>query len=141
MATIARDLGDHVSRDGGVAYVVDYGDWHSLGDTLQALRDHRKADVLSSPGAADLTAHVDFEAIATAARPARVSKLTTQGIFLERLGITQRANALAKGLTSTALESHLAAHRRLTHPDQMGTLFKVMAIYAADTPVPPGLDA
>ena len=140
-ATIATEIGQRTCRDGGAAFVVDYGDWRSQGDTFQALRHHSFADVLASQGAADLTAHVDFEAIALAASPAQVSKLTPQGVFLERLGITERATALAKGLSGAALENHVAAHRRLTHPSEMGTLFKVMAIFAPDTPMPPGLDA
>ena len=138
---VAGEIGRRICRDGGVAMIADYGDWRSLGDTLQALQDHKIEDTLKSPGAADVTAHVDFEAIAEAASPARHSKLTPQGIFLERLGITKRAQTLANGLSGDALESHIAAHRRLTHPDEMGTLFKVIAIFGPDTPMPPGLSA
>ncbi|MBZ0124567.1 MAG: class I SAM-dependent methyltransferase, partial [Roseovarius sp.] len=61
--------------------------------------------------------------------------------FLERLGITQRAQALAQGLTGAALETHIAAHRRLTHPAEMGTLFKAMALFPQTAAPPPGLDA
>ncbi len=140
-AAIAREIGQRVCCDGGAAFIVDYGGWRSLGDTLQALQDHAFADPLASCGAADLTAHVDFEAIAKAAVSAQHTKLTPQGIFLERLGITARAQSLAEGLSGETLESHVAAHRRLTHGREMGTLFKVMAIYAPDTALPPGLDA
>lgn len=136
---ISEEIGRRICRDGGVAFVVDYGDWRSLGDTLQALRNHAHEDALNSPGDADLTAHVDFETIAAAAAPAQHSKLTLQGSFLERLGITARANILATELCGKELESHIAAHRRLTHAGEMGTLFKVMAIFAPDTPLPPGL--
>jgi len=139
--TILEELGRRICRDGGVALIVDYGDWRSLGDTLQALRNHQHEDVLSSPGAADLSAHVDFEAVGAAASPAQHSKLTPQGVFLERLGITARAKNLAGKLSKKELESHIAAHHRLTHAGEMGTLFKVMAIFAPDTPVPPGLSA
>ncbi len=139
--TILEELGRRICRDGGAALIVDYGDWRSLGDTLQALRNHQQEDVLSSPGAADLSAHVDFEAIGAAVSPAQHSKLTPQGVFLERLGITARANNLADKLSDKELESHIAAHRRLTHAGEMGTLFKVMAIFAPDTPPLPGLSA
>jgi SAM-dependent MidA family methyltransferase len=61
-----------------------------------------------------------------------------QGVFLERLGITQRAQALASRMGGDELENHVAAHRRLTHPDEMGSLFKALAIYSADTPAPAG---
>ncbi|MGB3556747.1 MAG: class I SAM-dependent methyltransferase, partial [Jannaschia sp.] len=96
---------------------------------------------LATPGGADLTAHVDFEAVARAAAPARASAMTAQGVFLERLGIATRAEALAKRLDGPALASHLAAHRRLTHPAEMGDLFKVMALVAPGAPLPPGVDA
>ncbi|MEK6215737.1 MAG: SAM-dependent methyltransferase [Boseongicola sp.] len=139
--TILEELGRRTCRDGGVALIVDYGDWRSLGDTLQALRNHQHVDVLSSPGAADLSAHVDFEAIGAAVSPAHHTRITPQGIFLERLGITARANNLAGKLADKELDSHIAAHRRLTDAGEMGTLFKVMAIFAPNTPVPPGLSA
>ena len=111
----------------------------SLGDTLQALSGHAPTDPLTAPGTADLTAHVDFEAIATAS-PARFTRLTPQGVFLDRLGIVDRTQALAANLTGPALESHLAAHRRLTHPAEMGHLFKVMGLYPAQHLPPPGLE-
>ncbi|RKF17199.1 class I SAM-dependent methyltransferase [Roseovarius spongiae] len=137
---IAAALGARIAREGGAALIVDYGDWRAQGDTFQALRDHAPADPLAEPGKADLTAHVDFEALARAAAPALHSRLTPQGVWLERLGITARAQALAAGLSGAALESHVAAHRRLTHPAEMGTLFKVMALYAQGAAPPPGLD-
>lgn len=138
-AGIAAELGHRIGAHGGAALIVDYGGWRSLGDTVQAVQEHERADILAAPGTADLTAHVDFEAIARAA-PCRVSRLVPQGVFLERLGITARAQALARGLEGEGLESHVAAHRRLTHPDEMGTLFKVMALYPDTAAPPPGLD-
>lgn len=134
--TITRQI----SRKGGVALVLDYGDDTSTGDTLQAVQRHRKVDPLESPGEADLTAHVDFAALARSARDVSVTKLTAQGVFLERLGITARAQALAAGLSGEKLESHIAAHRRLTHPEEMGTLFKAIAFYHLEAPLPPGFD-
>ncbi len=127
---------------GGIALIVDYGDRHSLGDTLQAVKNHQMVSPLADPGSADLTAHVDFEALALAAElPGICAEMTTQGTFLERLGITQRAQALAKSLTGSPRDQHIAAHRRLTHPEEMGTLFKVLVLYEAGTPTPPGIAA
>lgn len=137
---IAATLGTRIADQGGTALIIDYGDWRSRGDTFQAIRRHEKVSPLSRPGEADLTAHVDFEALAEAARPAAASTLTPQGVLLERLGITPRANALAKKLSGPPLSSHIAAHRRLTHPDEMGTLFKAIALYQPGTPCPPGFD-
>jgi SAM-dependent MidA family methyltransferase len=124
-----------IARHGGVAYWIDYGGWRSQGDTLQALRQHAFDDPLAHPGEADLTAHVDFEPLAVLA-PAYA--FDTQGAFLTRLGIDARAERLAQNLTGTALESHWAAHRRLTHPEEMGSLFKVLAVTSVDAPPPPG---
>ena len=140
-AALMNQIGAHIAAEGGAALIIDYGDWRSLGDTLQALARHQPVNPLTDPGDADLTAHVDFEALAEAAAPARHSRVTPQGVFLERLGITQRAQNLAQSLNGKALEVHIAAHRRLTHPAEMGNLFKVMAVYADGQQVPPGLEA
>ncbi|MCF3593094.1 SAM-dependent methyltransferase [Rhodobacteraceae bacterium LMO-12] len=136
---IVDEIGTRIETNGGVALIVDYGDWRSLGDTLQALRAHTPADPLTTPGNCDLTAHVDFEALANAA-PCAHTRLTPQGVFLERLGITARAQALATHLEGDALEGHIAAHRRLTHPAEMGTLFKVLGLYPNRATPPPGLE-
>lgn len=141
LAGFVGDLGQRINAHGGAALFIDYGDWRSLGDTLQALRGHQPVDPLDAPGTADLTTHVDFEAVSLAAAPARFTRLTTQGVFLERLGITQRAQALAQALSGDPLQSHIAAHRRLTHPAEMGDLFKVMGIYPDTSTPPAGLEA
>jgi NADH dehydrogenase [ubiquinone] 1 alpha subcomplex assembly factor 7 len=139
LPAIAATLGARIAAHGGAAIIVDYGGWRSKGDTLQALRGHAPENPLASPGAADLTAHVDFEALALAAG-VPCTGLTDQGVLLRRLGIDQRAARLAAGLTGAALQSHLAAHHRLTDPAEMGSLFKAIAFHAAGTPAPPGFD-
>ncbi|MCB2128560.1 MAG: SAM-dependent methyltransferase [Rhodobacteraceae bacterium] len=143
LPAIAAEIGNRIARHGGLAIVVDYGGWHSLGDTLQALAGHRPVSPFDAPGEADLTAHVDFEALAHSLGMTQgvcVTPLVPQGVFLERLGITGRARQLARHLTGQPLESHVAAHRRLTHPEEMGQLFKVIAGYRKDSPCPPGFD-
>jgi len=45
---------------------------------------------------------------------------------------------LAKKLSGPALEQHIAAHRRLTHPDEMGKVFKALALFPKASPPPPG---
>ena len=135
---VASEIGAHIADHGGCALIIDYGDWHSVGDTLQALQGHAPANPFANPGMADLTAHVDFEAIAKAATC--FTRVTPQGVFLERLGITPRAQALAKGLTDAALEAHIQAHWRLTHPDAMGSLFKVIGLFPSNGIPPAGLE-
>jgi NADH dehydrogenase [ubiquinone] 1 alpha subcomplex assembly factor 7 len=129
------EVATRIARHGGVAYWIDYGGWRSQGDTLQALRAHAPDDPLAHPGEADLTAHVDFEPLAALAS---AYAYDTQGAVLSRLGIDARAERLARNLTGPALESHRAAHRRLTHPEEMGSVFKVLALTSAGAPPPPG---
>jgi SAM-dependent MidA family methyltransferase len=138
-APILTTVANRISTNGGAALIFDYGDWRSVGDTLQAIQDHAPTDPLAAPGHADLTAHVDFEALINATKSCIPSRITPQGVFLERLGITQRATTLAKTLTGPALDSHIAAHRRLTHPQEMGNLFKTFGIVPKGTAMLPGL--
>lgn len=137
-APAMQALSERISTHGGAALIIDYGGWRSRGDTLQALRAHAPEDPLAHPGEADLTAHVDFEALALAAPAIAHTALTEQGTLLQRLGIDQRAARLASALTGAARDSHLAAHRRLTHPAEMGSLFKALAFHPHNTPPPPG---
>lgn len=134
MAGIARRIAAH----GGLAVAIDYGNWQGWGDTFQALRRHAPEDPLTHPGEADLTAHVDFAPLALAAAQAgaRVSQMVTQGEWLTRLGIGARAGRLAQAGDGGAM----AALHRLTAPGEMGHLFKVLAIWAPDAPVPPGFE-
>ncbi|MGE4611900.1 MAG: SAM-dependent methyltransferase [Paracoccaceae bacterium] len=138
---VAAVLGDHIAKHGGVALVVDYGDWDGAGDTLQAVKNHDSVNELDHPhGEADVTAHVNFAAIARAAGAARTEGLAPQGTFLERIGINQRAQTLAGGADKKIVEEIGSAHHRLTHPEEMGTLFKVMAIVHKDAPHVPGFE-
>lgn len=139
-SSIVARLSSIIATHGGAALIVDYGDWRSHGDTFQAVRNHQPVDPLAEPGLADLTAHIDFEALAIAALPCPSTAMTPQGVLLERLGITARAQKLGLALTGAALDAHIAAHRRLTHPEEMGRLFKALALYAPGSPPPPGFD-
>lgn len=121
-----------ILRDGGAALVVDYGYARGAGDTLQAVRAHRSVPVLDAPGESDITAHVDFGALAAAARGegATVSGPVPQGAFLQRLGIGPRAAFLRRTATARQAAAIDAALRRLTERGEMGDLFKVMALCA-----------
>ncbi|WP_439139174.1 class I SAM-dependent methyltransferase [Roseicyclus sp.] len=137
---LAGEIGRRIATQGGGALIIDYGARDSRGDTFQALAAHAHVDPLAAPGQADLTAHVAFGPIAQAALPARASAICPQGVFLERIGMTPRAEKLARSLGGAALQSHIAAHKRLTHPDEMGHLFKVLALTPEGSPLPPALD-
>ncbi|MCC6008275.1 MAG: SAM-dependent methyltransferase, partial [Rhodobacteraceae bacterium] len=104
---------------------------------------HAPTDPLEAPGLADLTAHVDFEALDRAARKVpgvAVSPPCEQGRWLERLGIAARAARLAERMRGEARAMHLAAYRRLTDPAEMGSLFKAIALTPAAAPPFPGLE-
>lgn len=139
---LAGEIGRRLARQGGAALLIDYGHARSaLGESLQALRDGRPADPLAAPGAADLTAHVDFQALAEAAEAAgaRAHGPVEQGAFLRALGIEARAEGLARKATPTQRRALAAAVDRLTAPTQMGSLFKVLALTPPNASVPAGL--
>ncbi|MDE0305789.1 MAG: SAM-dependent methyltransferase [Albidovulum sp.] len=135
---VLRPICEKISEFGGVALIVDYGDWEIRGSTLQAVHRHGRVDPFSSPGCADISAHVDFKSLSGLAGEAAVTEMTTQGEFLLRLGIRERARKLSKNLKGRALEEHAAAFERLTSPEQMGSLFKAVAFYSRHFPLPPG---
>ena len=142
-SAIAEAIGERVARDGGAALIIDYGHPRTAtGDTLQAVRRHAFDDVLDRPGEADLTHHVDFEALARAAAAAGARPFgpIPQGVFLGRLGIDHRATTLLASATPEQVSDIRAALRRLVHPREMGELFKVVAIAHPDLPPPPGFD-
>ena len=138
----AAQVASHLAANGGVALIIDYGYSKSApGDTLQAVRGHRFAPLLDKPGEQDLTAHVDFEAVADTARKAgaRVTAVVPQGQWLDRLGIAARARTLVMAHPDRSNEIE-AARDRLCSPDQMGNLFKVIAIHSPAWPAPAGFE-
>lgn len=142
-ATLVAALGERARRHPLAALIIDYGHTaHGLGDTLQAVRGHTYADPLGEPGEADLTAHVDFEALVEAAGEAQLSAHgpLPQGRFLLALGLAQRCERLARD-NPAAAETIVSGARRLVDPQQMGALFKVLALTGAGQPKPPGFEA
>ncbi|MDQ3143318.1 MAG: SAM-dependent methyltransferase [Pseudomonadota bacterium] len=139
---LAEDLAYRLAIGGGAAIIGDYGHVGSRGgDTLQAVRNHKFADVLDDVGEQDLTAHVDFQHLIWAAQlgGAQSGRVVSQGSWLETLGIGPRASALAARNPDQA-ETIAAARRRLCDEAEMGTLFKVMAFAAPGWPLPAGLE-
>ncbi len=135
---LAAALAARLARDGGAALFLDYGAATGGGDTLQAIRDGNPADPLATPGEADLTAHVDFAALARAAAPAAIHGPVSQGLFLARLGLHRRIDRLAQGQPPGHVAALLAAAQRLTEPAHMGRLFQAMALTHPDLPTPSG---
>ena len=127
---LAEDIARIIAAKGGAALMIDYGYGEAAGfsETLQAVSGHRFADALNEPGEDDISAHVDFAALAQAGKRGGTSVFgpVTQGLFLAHIGITERAEQLMKANPDEA-EKLLGATERLIGNDQMGKLFKALA--------------
>jgi len=128
---VALEIGRRVRTD-GAALIIDYGHaWYGLGETLQAVAGHSFTDPLRAPGEADLTAHVDFAALAQSAQiiGGRIHGPISQRDLLRGLGIDKRAAALKTRAPERAAEIDQALARlTATGPRGMGELFKALAI-------------
>ncbi|MDX9861791.1 MAG: SAM-dependent methyltransferase [Rhodospirillales bacterium] len=134
-------IGRRLANMGGAALIIDYGHSRSAaGDTLQAVRAHSYHDPLTDPGSADLTAHVDFEVVRRVATEAGAHTFgpLEQGAFLERLGLEARAASLANRASRDQAKAIREARHRLIGADQMGRLFKAIALQHPSLPSPPG---
>jgi NADH dehydrogenase [ubiquinone] 1 alpha subcomplex assembly factor 7 len=142
-------LAAHVASQGGAALLIDYGATEAgTGDTLQAVQRHRFVDPLAEPGQADLTTQVQFARVkaVAVAHKARVHGPVAQGVFLARLGLAERADALMRHATPSQAAAIAAATERLAGmkglaPTAMGTLFKAIAITGPRLGLLPGFDS
>lgn len=128
---IMQTLAEQINKHQGAALIIDYGHLVSgFGDTFQAMAQHAYADPLVAPGENDLTSHVDFQPLTAAAQAADLQSVhtATQGDFLLNLGLLERAGSLGRGKDEADQNRIHSEVERLAAPDQMGTLFKVMAI-------------
>lgn len=139
--SIVREATDHIVKHGGASLWIDYGYAESDGsDTLQSVSSHGSVGPLTKPGDVDITSHVDFGALAQAAKIAGgyVPPLSSQGDFLHALGIDIRADRLKLHALENQKIDIDAAVQRLTGAQEMGNLFKVMAILSTETKEVPG---
>lgn len=129
-AALMHKIATRIVEDGGAGLFLDYGYLTpAVGDSFQALRRHVYADPLTDPGKADLTTHVDFAALANAAKAAGLhADLATQGDYLLRMGLLERAGLLGANADAAGREAISDAVERLAAPEQMGDLFKVLAV-------------
>jgi NADH dehydrogenase [ubiquinone] 1 alpha subcomplex assembly factor 7 len=137
------ELVARLAKQGGLLLIIDYGySLPGLGSTLQAVKDHQFVDPFEDPGAHDLTAHVNFLELSNLARmrDLKIRGPIEQGGWLSAIGINQRANSLADANPERLGEIE-AARNRLVNGDQMGILFKVMAVTSPDWPDPEGFQA
>lgn len=130
---IWRQIAERVRTQTGGALTIDYG--HAVtgfGNTLQAVKDHAYCDVLETPGDADITSHVDFARLSDLAKDLN-PRLATQRDFLTRLGIHIRAKTLLAKANEQQAADIQSALERLTSKEQMGDMFKVLAIVSPST--------
>ncbi len=142
--SLAHEIARRVAGFGGAALIVDYGgERGALGDTLQAVRRHGRHDPLDEPGLADLSARVDFAAVARTAAEAGARPLgpVSQRDFLLALGIEARAGALKRDATDRQRADIDAALHRLIDPAEMGVLFRALAVVPPGAPAPAGFEA
>jgi len=130
---LAGAIGARVKRDRGWALIIDYGYDSGAGRSLQAVRGHKGAGILERPGETDLSAHVDFAALAAAADAPTFGPVP-QGDFLRRLGLLQRAETLKSRASAAQRAAIDAASARLIGKDRMGTLFRVLAVGDGTSP-------
>ena len=128
--SIFSNICNHLIRYDGVLLVVDYGNISGIGDTLQAVNNHKFRSILEKPGQSDLTSHVNFKLLKEIAikKNLYVSPVKEQQNFLLELGIKERLKSLTKNVSSTIAERVESEVKRLIDPDKMGSLFKVIAI-------------
>ena len=142
---VMGEIASRLARQGGAALIIDYGYGKTaFGETLQAIKAHQFVSPLEDPGEADLTVHVDFAALKTSAQAAGalVFGPLTQGDFLNRLGIHQRAASLSRNATEQQAQNIQIACDRLTATGEreMGTLFKVIAVTQPGLAAPAGFE-
>ncbi|WP_373089547.1 class I SAM-dependent methyltransferase [Sneathiella sp.] len=139
--SIISKLGTLLFRSGGAALIIDYGAMaEEIGDSFQAVQGHRFCDPFSKPGEADLTAHVNFSNFVRIANSCkiRIDGPAYQGRFLQRLGIEARYSLLCRNATAEQRDKLTSDLRRLVGTDEMGTLFKVLALSHKMSAAPEG---
>ncbi|KAF2133585.1 hypothetical protein P153DRAFT_332531 [Dothidotthia symphoricarpi CBS 119687] len=120
----------------GAALILDYGPSSTIpANTLRGIRSHRPVSPLSSPGFVDLSADVDFLALAESALDAspgvEVHGPVEQSFFLSTMGIKERAERLLKSAKDDDTRRRLEiGWKRLVDrgPNGMGKLYKVMTV-------------
>jgi len=141
---LMAEIAERLVEAPGAALFIDYGSAASVpGATLRAVHRHRAADPLAEPGTADLSAHVDFAALAEAAARGglEICGPVTQGRFLAALGAELRLARLCAGAGPEQRQALASGVARLLDPEQMGSLFKVMAAVSPGFPMPAGFSA
>ncbi len=136
---VAGVIAARIAGEGGYGLFIDYGHVTSApGDTLQVLSKHSYVDIFNRPGLCDITSHVDFAALGTVFENAGavVHGPVPQGPFLDAMGLDLRVERLIKNATRRQVRAIEAGVKRLASREEMGELFKVMAVSGRNNPTP-----
>ena len=140
---ISTEIALHIKEFGGAFLIIDYGKTNQMGDTIQAVSNHKPVDPWSNAGNADISHWVDFDCIRRASKNAgaRFVGPVSQSQFFTQIGIKQRAEMLASSEHPEINRALFAAVDRLISPAHMGNLFQVGLIIPAGEGLPPGFQA
>lgn len=138
---LMKEISTRLLKQNGVFLCIDYGYEQGAGESLQALFKREPSPILSHIGKSDLTCHVNFGRLKEVAllHGLGVQGPFPQGKFLENLGLNVRIGMLKRQNPSQAARLEIGG-TRLTHPQQMGTLFKAMAVFSPSSHIPIGFD-
>ncbi|XP_052824533.1 protein arginine methyltransferase NDUFAF7, mitochondrial isoform X2 [Octopus bimaculoides] len=126
---IIETLSHRIAENGGFALIADYGHNGEKMDTLRGFFKHQvQSDVFLNPGFADLTADVDFKYISkVASNYVDIFGPTTQGSFLQNMGIGVRLKVLLQNVKSELHKDLISGCKMLIDPEQMGERYKFMS--------------
>ena len=126
-----KDITKIIKKNTGGLLLIDYGYTEKkMKNTLQAISNHKFANILENIGNSDITHNISFNLFKNFVEKIGGLKnnLTTQKEFLKQMKIEQRAEIISKNLSfSKKMDIYLRLNR-LINEKQMGNLFKVMLI-------------
>ena len=126
-----KDISKIIKRDSGGLLLIDYGYTNKkMKDTLQAVSNHKFANILNNIGNVDITHNISFNLFKNFVEKigGLTSNLTTQKKFLIKMGIKQRAEIISQKQNFLKKTDIYYRLNRLIDEKQMGTLFKVMLV-------------
>ncbi len=126
-----KDISKIIKKNNGGLLMIDYGFIEKrMKNTLQAVSNHKFANILENIGNSDITHNISFDLFKkyTKQLGGLSNNLTTQKKFLIKMGIKKRAEIISKNKNFLMKADIYYRLKRLTDEKQMGNLFKVMLI-------------
>ena len=126
-----RLISRKIKINNGALLILDYGYFaKKIKNTIQAISNHKSANVLTNIGKSDITHNISFNLFKKIVEKLGYinSVSTNQGEFLLKMGIIERAEILSKKLTFKKKADIFFRLKRLIDKNEMGEHFKVMLI-------------